>query len=85
MRVIDKLIEQWHKDEWTTTSLHEYMGLTLEQYARFVEKNEVADPRLAAEYTEPKIHPRFGGAKPPPGHPVGPGWIVPAKRELKGP
>ena len=83
MRVIDKLVEQWHNDKATKTQIHEYLGLTLAEYDEFVNTDRVPDrlPRLSAEFVMPKPDPRLG-AMAPPGHPMQPGWIVPAKREV---
>lgn len=83
MRIVDKLVEQWHGDRETKTQIHEYLGLTLGEYDDFVNADRVPDrlPQLSAEWSVPKADPRLG-AMAPPGHHVQPGWIVPAKREV---
>lgn len=83
MRIVDKLVEQWYADRDTKTPVHEYVGMTLAEYDDYVNKGAVPDrlPELAAEWRMPKKDPKLG-AMAPPGHPVQPGWVVPAKREV---
>ena len=40
---IDNLIDEWHNDQETTLSLHEYLGWTWEQYARYVESGTIPE------------------------------------------
>ena len=93
MRIIDKLIAQWHEDKETTTKINEYIGLTLAEYDDFVNTDRVPDrlPQLAAEHkTQPSPYGDMSavpgrrkvayGANAPPGHLVQPGYVVPAKR-----
>lgn len=38
---IDMWIERWHAGEGATQALHEYLGMTRTQYARWVETGEL--------------------------------------------
>lgn len=48
---IDQYIEEWHNSS-TDLELHEYLGLTWEQYARWVEKGELPKKKLSREEVE---------------------------------
>jgi Ca2+-binding EF-hand superfamily protein len=37
---VDQLIEEWHNGN-SPLELHEFLGMTNEQYSRFVESNEL--------------------------------------------
>lgn len=40
---IDDFICEWHENKETNLDLHEYLGLTLKEYAEFVEKDNLED------------------------------------------
>lgn len=40
---IDDFICEWHENKKTNIELHEYLGLTLEEYAEFVEKDKIGE------------------------------------------
>ncbi len=73
MKVIDKLIEQWHGDMDCKTKVHEYVGISLAEYDDFMNGGQIPArlPRLSENFNE-KIH----------GDPKSPGQAKPAKREV---
>jgi hypothetical protein len=73
MKVIDKLIEQWHGDMDCKTKVHEYVGISLAEYDDFMNGGQIPArlPRLSENFNE-KIH----------GDPSNPGLVKPAKREV---
>lgn len=59
MKIIDKLVEQWHQDFDCKVKAHDYIGITPDEYTAFKASGTVPDrlPELAKEWKSGPVTP----------------------------
>ncbi len=56
---VDDLVERWHDGEGIGLALHEYLGMTMEEYKAFFERHVLPDPRVVHARQHPgKVCPK---------------------------